>query len=162
MKNSRVGRLAAVAVLVCGVALISAAPAGAADAAFSQPCTTPRPVPIVLLNGDTATITITGSGCRSSFFLVFSGSATLDMDGTPVAEATAGTAVNGAVFVLTAPASGSGNGIIELSIGQPTAIEYQWSYGPAAPVTTTTTTAPASPTTTTVAGTASVAPAFTG
>jgi hypothetical protein len=105
---SRLGRLAAAAVLVASGATVAlTAPAGAANTPINYDCLAQYTSENVE-NSDTVTITMTTSSCRWVVFLNqsgASGTATLNsvpLTGTPVALS------NGDVIVYTAPASGSG------------------------------------------------------
>jgi hypothetical protein len=107
---SRLGRLAAAAVLVASGATVAlVAPAGAVNTPITIDCTQ-QYTELYVENSDTLTVTISGSSCGNVIFDNFGpglyGTATLDnvalTAGNPVAVA------NGDVIIFTAPASGGG------------------------------------------------------
>jgi len=107
---SRLGRLAAAAVLVVSGATVAlVAPAGAVNTPITINCTQ-QYTELYVENSDTLTVTISGSSCGNVIFDNFGpglyGTATLNSvpltAGNPVAVA------NGDVIIFTAPASGDG------------------------------------------------------
>ena len=156
---SRLGRLAAAAVLVAsGATLALVTPAGAANTAILD-CTQPLTQESIG-NSDTLTVTISGNLCVS---LVFDnpGSGqfgTATVNGITLSPGSSSVVVSGDVLVYTAPASGAGSNSFSFWPNQnpPPAGFLTISFG-VPPTTTTTTT-----TSTTTAGTVPVVPAFTG
>jgi hypothetical protein len=157
---SRLGRLAAAAVLVASGATVAlATPAGAANTAINLDCTQPATQQSIG-NSDTLTVTISGNLCVS---LVFDnpGSGqfgTATVNGITLSPGSSSVVVSGDVLVYTAPASGAGSNSFSFWPNQnpPPAGFLTISFG-VPPTTTTTTT-----TSTTTAGTVPVVPAFTG
>jgi len=109
-RSTRLGRLAAAAVLVASGATVAlVAPAGAVNTPITIDCTQ-QYTETYVENSDTLTVTISGSSCGNVIFDNFGpglyGTATLNnvalTAGNPVAVA------NGDVIIFTAPASGGG------------------------------------------------------
>jgi hypothetical protein len=125
---SRLGRLAAAAVLVASGATVAlTANAGAADTPITIDCAQQQ-TSATINNSDTLTVTISGSGCGFVIFDNFGpglyGTATLNnvalTAGNPVAAA------NGAVLVYTAPASGGGSNSFSFwpNLGSPPPVAF--------------------------------------
>ncbi len=109
-RRSRLGRLAAAAVLVASGATVAlATPAGAANTPINYDCLAQYTSENVE-NSDTVTITMTSSSCSWVVFLNLSGaSGTATLNSAPLTAGTPVALSNGDVIVYTAPASGSGS-----------------------------------------------------
>ena len=108
---SRLGRLAAAAVLVASgatVAVFSAAPAGATNTNLTIDCSQTG-TPASIDNGATLTITISGTSCGNVLFdnTPTSTHGTVTVNGNPLALGFSAAGTNGTVIVFTAPGSGS-------------------------------------------------------
>jgi hypothetical protein len=108
---SRLGRLAAAAVLVASGATVAlTSTAGAANTPITINCSQQQ-TSATINNSDTLTVTISGSSCGFVIFDNFGpglyGTATVN--GFPLTAGNPVAVANGAVLVYTAPASGSGS-----------------------------------------------------
>lgn len=111
-RSTRIGRfIAAAALAVAATAVFAGSPAGAANTNISVDCSTSNYRPSIG-NGDTLTISITGSACNGYIILDNPGSGALGsatLNGTfPLTAGTPIGLTGPATVVYTAPASGSG------------------------------------------------------
>jgi hypothetical protein len=167
-----------VGVSVLGSSLSSALSPSSVDRPYSYDCagSTTRVTPPDLGQGDTQTITVTGTGCGTMDFVLGSmftpGDPVLTKNGTPVALGTSTSVSAGDVFVLTAQSAGSGFGRLEFVNTSQDLKIFDWVVDSSI-VNSSTTTAPAPSTTVNPGGGSSsgdasgvtsdlIAPAFTG
>ena len=106
---SRLARvIAAGALAISAVAVLSVDPAGAADTAANEDCSVGGVQTFSVANSDTVTVTITAGDCLSARLDVNGTSATATLNSSAMVDGLPASVATNDVIVITAPASGQG------------------------------------------------------